>query len=172
MSETYFIDGYNLLHFSPEWKALADDDLEAAREALVDFVARWCDASGHTARIFFDGRARQTSTAQLAAHLSRVEVVFSSHHKSADSIIERGVYDAKDRESIMVVSADRGILDLCRGMGAMTMRPDFFLDSAKGGVDTFSHRLRQRKRDGKFGSIEEHLDEDQRKHIDELRDGL
>lgn len=169
MSELYFVDGYNLLHFSAEWKDLARDDLETAREKLVDAVGKWCDGSGHRAKIVFDGRGRRTDTSVLAAHLTRVDVIYSSRHHSADSIIERCVYEEPDRDRVVVVTADRGILDLCSGMGAMTMRPEYFLEMTRDAAGTLTKRLQQRERHGDLGAIEDQLDEEQREKLDEFR---
>ena len=172
MSEIYFVDGYNLLHFASEWKDLARDDLEAAREALVDAIGKWCDASGGRAKIVFDGRGRRTEASELAEHLPHVEVLYSSRHLSADAIIERAVYEAPERDRVVVVSADRGILDLCRGMGAMSMRPEYFLESLNEATGKLSARIRQNEGLGSLGSIEEHLDKEQREKLEKFRRDL
>ncbi len=172
VSETYYIDGYNLLHFAPRWKELADHDLEEARRALVIEVSKWCAGTDHTAKIIFDGAGARTEVSEQAGQVWGVEVLYTSRHTSADAIIERGVYDAPARESIVVVSADRGILDLCRGMGAMSMRPEYFLRSMNDTIGDTSARILNARSSKKMGTVEDLIDEADRENLKKLRKGL
>jgi predicted RNA-binding protein with PIN domain len=127
MPERYFIDGYNLLHADPAWSALAQEDLEAARESLVESVSRWCARLGHQACVFWDGQGRMYERVAPDPGRPGIEVVFTSSRLSADALIERGVYAARKRDSVIVVTSDRGISDFCLGLGALTMRSANFL---------------------------------------------
>lgn len=127
MALTYLIDGYNVLHHCPSLRRIVAHDFETARETLVDRVARFCAASGEKALVVFDGRGRRGKKVQPRTGQSGVFVIYSPGNKSADAFIEREVYGARDRRSVVVVSADRGILDLCQGLGTLIMRPDGFL---------------------------------------------
>ncbi|MDK1020478.1 MAG: NYN domain-containing protein [Candidatus Hydrogenedentes bacterium] len=169
MSETYYIDGYNLLHHVSHWKELAEHNLEEARKALVDDVSKWCSATDHTAKVIFDGSGLRTETSALPSPAWGVEVLYASRHTSADAIIERGVYDAADRESIVVVSADRGILDLCRGMGAMSMRPEYFLRAMAEASAGLSANLLRRQSRGNLGSVEDGLGAAEKEGLHKLR---
>ena len=172
VSETYYIDGYNLLHYVPRWKELAECDLEEARRALVIEVGKWCAATDHTAKIIFDGTGARTEVSEQAGQVWGVEVLYTSRHTSADAIIERGVYDAPQRESIVVVSADRGILDLCRGMGAMSMRPEYFLRTMSDTIGETMARILNARSTKKLGTVEDLLDEADREDLKKLGEGL
>ena len=172
VSETYYIDGYNLLHYVPRWTELAGHDLEEARRALVIEVSKWCAATDHIAKIIFDGTGARTEVSEQAGQAWGVEVLYTSRHTSADAIIERGVYDAPERESIVVVSGDRGILDLCRGMGAMSMRPEYFLRTISGAIGDTSARILNARSAKKLGTVEDLLDEADREDLIKLRKGL
>ncbi|MBM3289531.1 MAG: hypothetical protein FJY92_05215, partial [Candidatus Hydrogenedentes bacterium] len=52
---------------------------------------------------------------------------YSPGHLTADAIIEREVYSARHRREMVVVTGDRGIRDLCRGLGSLVMAPAHFL---------------------------------------------
>ncbi len=54
MPSTYYIDGYNVIHHSSMLRPLADQDFEAAREAFIEKVGRFCVATGNEAKIIFD----------------------------------------------------------------------------------------------------------------------
>jgi len=128
----YYIDGYNVLHKSQAMRPLLKTSLESAREALIDRVAQFCIATSHEAILVFDGR-----TAHLAAEsehyrgVGNLTVIYAPAQHSADTEIERRVYQERDRLGVVVVSNDRGLRDLCRGMGALTMEADSFLASTR-----------------------------------------
>ena len=172
VSETYYIDGYNLLHYDPNWKELAEHDLEEARRALINDVSKWCASTDHTAKIIFDGAGARTEVSAQAGQLWGVEVLYTSRHTSADALIERGVYDAPEKELIVVVSADRGILDLCRGMGAMSMRPEYFLRTMSEAIRDTTARILNARSGKKLGTVEDLLDEVEREDLKKLRKGL
>ena len=172
MSETYYIDGYNLLHYVPRWKELAEHDLEEARKALVNEVSNWCAATDHTVKIIFDGAGSRTELAEEAGRVRGVEVLYTSRHTSADALIERGVYGTLEKGSVVVVSADRGILDLCRGMGAMSMRPEYFLRTMSDTIGETRARILNARSTKKLGTVEDLLDEEDREDLIKLRKGL
>lgn len=123
----YYIDGYNVIYHCPQLRPLAHKGSEAARDALVDQVSRFCTVTGEQAKIVFDGRGRQSQTDVPWRASPGLEVVYSPGHQSADTMIERFVYGTDNRHEVMVVSGDRGIRDLCRGFGAFVMEPAHFL---------------------------------------------
>jgi predicted RNA-binding protein with PIN domain len=56
-------------------------------------------------------------------------VRYAPAHSTADTVIEREVYKGTHRMSCVVVSNDRGLRDLCRGMGALVMEASNYLES-------------------------------------------
>jgi len=133
MSEHYYIDGYNLLHANPDWSAMADVDLEMARDMLIDRVSRWSARTGHPVCIFFDGKGRSHDRSDKDPRRPNVDIVYTSSRLSADALIERGVYEAPKRDTVIVVTSDRGISDFCLGLGALTMRAPNYLSLLQDG---------------------------------------
>ncbi|HNR34444.1 MAG TPA: NYN domain-containing protein [Candidatus Hydrogenedentes bacterium] len=129
MAPVYFVDGYNVIHHSTRLRPLAIESFEQARDALIEHVGRFCVATGQTVKIIFDGRGRRAEPASPLKGIKGLEVLYSPGHQSADALIERTVYQTPNRRNVIVVSSDRGIRDLCRGLGAMVMDADIFLDT-------------------------------------------
>lgn len=128
MATTFYIDGYNVIHRSKALRPLAERDFEAAREALIDRVADICIAMGRKAVLVFDGQSKHLP--ERVAHrrgAAGLEVLYAPASTSADAVIERAVYQAPKKMDVVVVSGDRGLRDLCRGMGALVMDADNFL---------------------------------------------
>jgi predicted RNA-binding protein with PIN domain len=158
MPNTYYIDGYNVIHHSALLRPLADQDFEAARAALVEKVSRFCVATGNQAKIIFDGRGRQPDPVAPLAQVPGLEVLYSPGHQSADTLIERIVYAAEDRRSIIVVSGDRGIRALCRGLNALVMEPDNFLATVRDADADTRRALQHIQRPDTLRRIENRLD--------------
>ncbi len=165
MSEIYYIDGYNLLHTHPVWTALANEDLEAARETVVEAVSAWTLNRGCRAVVFFDGQGRRAERVSHDAGRPNIEVMYTSSKLSADALIERGVYTAERRHAVIVVTADRGIRDFCLGLGAITMTPENFLISMDSPMPS-----RPSVKPGKaVGRVEDMLDDETQRRLREMR---
>ena len=169
MRHIYFIDGYNVLFHSASMVKRADEDIEGARDALVERVVRFCGATGDEARIVFDGRGKQVESQQA---FGGVEVVYSAGKGSADAVIERAIYGLADKQAGVVVTADRGIRDLCGGMGAVVVRPEAFLAMLTELGDDVTSKL-SRNTDGRsMGVLEDRLSESALRRLCDLKDEL
>lgn len=168
MNQTYYIDGYNTIHHCAELEELLRDHFEVARDKLIDRMIRWCAASGEKAKIIFDGQGKRTEASQNHPDTGLVEILFSSKHMTADMIIERAVFQASRKESIIVVSADRGITDLCMGKGALVMHPRHFWESIRE-MDSETRRSVLKTQTTRMGSLEDALDDAARAHLQRIR---
>ena len=172
MSRLYLIDGYNVIHHSAILKPLAMLDFEAARDALITKVSRYCSVGGDSASIVFDGRGRRLKARPPDGLSPRLTGSFSPHHLSADSVIERTVYQAADRHAITVVTADRGIRSLCLGMGSPAMMPDIFLDMMRESVDELTRQIESDRTRQSTNVLEDRLDPHTRAWLHRLRGRL
>jgi predicted RNA-binding protein with PIN domain len=173
MSQHYYIDGYNVMHKSSLLRPLAMEDFEAAREALVDKVAQFCVATGRRATIVFDGRNRHQPEKSLDTHgVSQLEVLYSPATLSADAVIERRVYRESNKLEVVVISNDRGLRDLCRNMGALTMEADHFLSSVHEVRREATERYEAPARSAMTEHLEDRLDGDTLARLKALKEKL
>jgi len=132
MSTRYYVDGYNVLHKSRMLQPLLRRSLETAREALIDRIAQFCVSTSNEVILVFDGQtAHQASEVDHYRGVRNLTVLYAPATHSADTEIERRVYQERNRLGVVVVSNDRGLRDLCRGMGALTMETESFLASTR-----------------------------------------
>lgn len=171
MSQTYYIDGYNLIHHSPELAQLMRRHFEIARDKLIEEIIRWASASGQHAKLIFDGQGKRTEASQNHPNTQNVEILFSSKNKTADMIIERAVFQSKKRDDIIVVSADRGITDLCMSKGALVMHPNGFWTTLNEASAETSRSIKHTQTT-KMGSLEDTLDDKTLSHLEQLRKNL
>ncbi len=172
MSTLYYIDGYNVLHKSRRLRHLIATDNETAREGLIDKVAHLCSTTRNRAIIVFDGRGR--NVAETVAHyrgVPNMEVRYAPQNSTADAVIERAVYRHENRLDVVVVSNDRGLRDLCAGMGAMVMGADSFLEVCRGSRADTTQVLTQ-SRNEQPASIEDGLSREVLEALKKLRESL
>lgn len=99
------VDGYNVIGQTPFYSQLAEDDLDAARAALVSDVSAFAHGEWD-ATIVFDGHNNARSTGS-PHHVAGVTVVFSRYGVDADTVIEGLARDARNRgEHTTVVTSD------------------------------------------------------------------
>lgn len=171
MNQTYYIDAYNVMHFSAELEALLRNHFEVARDKLVEQVIRWSSVSGFRAKIIFDGQGKRTTASDNHVDTRLVDILFSSKNKTADMIIERAVAQSNRRDSIIVVSADRGITDFCMGKGALVMHPNHFWTSVREIVSE-TRRSIEHTQTTKMGLLEDSLDETTLERLARIRKEL
>ncbi|GMV98930.1 MAG: hypothetical protein AMXMBFR84_00700 [Candidatus Hydrogenedentota bacterium] len=171
MSLTYIIDGYNVMHRCRGLLSTADHSIETARNELVDRVVRYCAESMDHAVIVFDGRGPLSESAR-PEHFANVEIVYSPKHLNADTLIERRIYEATGRTNYVVVSGDKGIRDLCRGMGSLALTPDNFLTTLRNAFEQ-DRQVRQYAADqSKRNEVSDRLDAGSLQKLIELRKKL
>jgi predicted RNA-binding protein with PIN domain len=99
------VDGYNVIRCTPPYRDLAEDDLAAAREALVSDVAGYA-AGEWDAKVVFDGGGNPGSDG-IPHEIAGITVIFSRYGMSADSVIESLSRESRARgDRIEVVTSD------------------------------------------------------------------
>ena len=173
MPDKYYIDAYNILHKSPLLRPLAREDFESAREALVDKVAAFCAATGKLAVVVFDGQGRHHP--EQVSHnrgVAGLQVLYSPTNLSADAVIERSVYQEKNRLEVVVVSNDRGLRELCAGMGALVMEAGHFIATMREARGDTSATAANTRLGEPLQHLEDRLDSETRGRLEALRETL
>ncbi|MDE3058028.1 MAG: NYN domain-containing protein [Bacteroidota bacterium] len=119
----YIIDGYNLLHEIPSLKKLLDRDATAARERLVDAVARLTMKKKFRCTIVFDGT--KPHDVSFSTSNTPIHVVYS-FPVSADEKIRDMIEKSKSRTLLVIVSSDREILNFARVCSCTTHTSKYF----------------------------------------------
>ena len=100
------VDGYNFIKQSPELRQLEQIELQKAREALIEQLARYKRLKGHAIIVVFDGWQAGGS----AGHRGRsrgIEVIFSRTNEKADDVLKR--LSVEKREGVTIVTSDNEI---------------------------------------------------------------
>jgi len=122
------IDGYNVLHYIPAFKKYIAGDIEEGRHQLIDLISNYQGYHGGKVTLVFDAH----KTARIAKERSayrNIEIIFSRKNETADSVIEKMVYESEDKDNICVVTSDRVFRMTVFGMRVQVMTAELFLKS-------------------------------------------
>jgi predicted RNA-binding protein with PIN domain len=169
---TFYIDGYNVIHQCPRLLRLSKSGFEAARDGLIERVARFVGTTGEPSTIVFDGRGRNAEPHTPFRGPPGLEVIYSPGHLTADAVIERHVYASSNRRDIVVVTGDHGIRDLCRGLGSLVMSPDHFLTIVEETLANSTAHLRTTFEKFSTNFLEDRLPDETREHLLRLKDSF
>ena len=122
--EWLIIDGYNLLHKTEDLARMLKTDLQGARHQLVRMVEATAHAMAQQTTIVFDGREAGSDVALSSKYL---EVFFSPSNLSADSVIERLVFQCPFPDKTLVVTSDHAEHHTVSSAGAQTMSSEEFM---------------------------------------------
>ncbi|WIF95611.1 NYN domain-containing protein [Caminicella sporogenes] len=138
MREYLLIDGYNVINALPEFKKVSRENLEEARDFLIEQMIEYHSYTGVNVIIVFD--AYQVKSAKVKKeNVNGIEVVFTKEHQTADTYIEKVVEDlVKNRRNIVkVVTSDWAEQQVVIGSGAVRVTPrelKYEIDLIKGKI--------------------------------------
>ena len=119
MKDRYLIiDGYNMIGQSKELSKVARESLEEAREQLLDVIANYNAVVADEIVCVFDAYEQSGIEREYMYH--GVKTVFTKEKETADSYIERYVYNLYNKHTthITVVTSDMSEQHAIFGAGA------------------------------------------------------
>jgi hypothetical protein len=108
MPPKVIIDGYNLLHVSPQLSVRREELLENARNRLIEKLSRYKRQKNVSVAIVFDGWKGGMPT-QNQEIIKGIKIIYSKLGEKADEVIKHII--ANSSEEVIVVSSDREIRD-------------------------------------------------------------
>lgn len=104
--EHIIVDGYNVIFAWPELKALAAQELDMARDRLLDMLANYQGYTRCELVVVFDAYKVPGGTGSRASH-GNIHVAYTKEGETADMYIERLVSEIGKNETVRVVTSDR-----------------------------------------------------------------
>lgn len=120
------VDGYNVIRNNARYAGLGADYESTslwnkAREMLINDAAQVAQESYERCTVVFDGAGNPQSTGE-PQKVAGIDVIFSPTGVSADSVIERLAFDAREKGfEVVVVSSDFAIQSTVFGGGVTRM---------------------------------------------------
>ncbi len=168
MKDILIVDGYNVVNAWPELAALKDNNLEHARDRLIESILSYSAYREYRAYIVFD--AHEASGAdRYIQFMGHLEVVYTKEGETADSYIEKLTYGlVRQGRRVYVVTSDWAEQILILWAGAYRI-------SARELLKDYKSVKREMKDYSRSGSnnlrheISDRLNDDIIKRLDELR---
>ena len=103
--EYLLVDGYNVIYASDELKALAQTDLKAARDKLMDILADFQGYRKEIVILVFDAYRVPGGSEHVEKYLN-LDVVFTKEAETADQYIERTAHEISKKHKVTVATSD------------------------------------------------------------------
>ncbi|MCR4902823.1 MAG: TetM/TetW/TetO/TetS family tetracycline resistance ribosomal protection protein, partial [Butyrivibrio sp.] len=103
--EYLLVDGYNIIYASEELKALAQTDLKAARDKLMDILADFQGYRKEIVILVFDAYRVPGGTEHVEKY-HNLDVVFTKEAETADQYIERTAHEISKKHRVAVATSD------------------------------------------------------------------
>ncbi len=127
LPELLIVDGYNLINCSEELRALANNDLGAARQQLIDRLVNYQGYMNCELILVFDAYLVPYGKGSRESQHG-VEVVFTREEEPADILIGKMVDEARGDRNVRVVSSDALVQQNALGHDAARISSREFLD--------------------------------------------
>jgi predicted RNA-binding protein with PIN domain len=118
LKDLLLVDGYNIIHFWPELKALLEDvGYEAARSRLIDIICDFSAHSNYETVVVFDAHMIKGGMRHEESY-PPIKVIFTAENETADRYIE-GVVHRQDKRlrDVYVATSDAAEQTVIFGSG-------------------------------------------------------
>ncbi len=104
--EYLLVDGYNIIFAWEELNAVARENLDAARAALMDILSNYAGFRQNRVILVFDAYKVPGGTGSVSLY-HNIHVVYTKEAETADAYIEKASYQlARERQRVRVATAD------------------------------------------------------------------
>lgn len=145
VTEYLLVDGYNIIFAWKELKALADVNLDSAREALIEILQNYQGYRKCRIIAVFDAYKVKGGERHCEKY-GNIDVVFTKEAETADTYIERMTYDLKDKYSVRVATSDNLEQMIVLGNGAFKISANEFKAEVENINKEISLILKERSR--------------------------
>ena len=125
--EYLLVDGYNIIFAWDELKAIARDNLDAARKALCDILCNYQGYKKCEVILVFDAYKVKGGLGSVEKY-NNIHVVYTKEAETADAYIERATYDLGKKHRVKVATSDGPEQLIILGHGALRMSASNFYE--------------------------------------------
>lgn len=116
-SKKYLIvDGYNVINAWSKLEKISKQDLEEARNTLINYIHEFSKMKGFYAYVVFDAYNVKGQKEVIEDYYG-VKVVFTKENQTADSYIEKFIFTLSKHDSVYVVTNDYAEQQIILGRG-------------------------------------------------------
>lgn len=124
--EYLLVDGYNIIYASEELKSLAQTDLKAARDALIDLLVNFSGFRREITILVFDAYKVPGGTEHMEKHHD-LTVIYTKEAETADQYIEKAAHEIGKKYRVTVATSDAIEQVIVMSSGALRLSAKDFL---------------------------------------------
>ncbi|HHT98393.1 MAG TPA: GTP-binding protein [Clostridiales bacterium] len=115
--EFLLVDAYNIIHTWPELNHLIEDNMDAARNKLLDILCNYKAIIDAKIIVVFDAYRVRGRKEEIIKY-NNINVIYTKEAQTADQYIEKFAYDNKKKFNITVATSDGMQQIIISGAGA------------------------------------------------------
>lgn len=123
--EYLLVDGYNIIFAWDELKAVAQTNLDAARQMLMDLLSNYQGFKKNVVILVFDAYKVPRSIQDVYKY-HNIYVVYTKEAETADTYIERATYEIGKHHQVRVATSDGAEQLIILGHGALRLSATTF----------------------------------------------
>ena len=147
--EYLLVDGYNIIFAWDELKAVAQENIEAARMVLADLLADYRGVRKCEVILVFDAYKVKGNPGSVEKH-SGIYIVYTKEAETADAYIEKATYDLSREHRVRVATSDGLEQMIILGHGALRVSARIFkmeMEQARGQISSLISQHNQKGRE-------------------------
>lgn len=118
--EYFLVDGYNIIFAWEDLKELASENIEAARNKLMDIMCNYQGYKGFTLILVYDAYKVKGNPGEIFQY-HNIHVVYTKEAETADQYIEKTVHEIGRKYNVTVATSDGLEQVIILGQGAQRM---------------------------------------------------
>ena len=124
-TEYLLVDGYNIIYAWEELKVVARDNLDAARQLLMDLLCNYRGFKTCEVILVFDAYRVRGGQGEVSRY-HNITVVYTREAETADAYIEKATYEIGTRHRVRVATSDGAEQLIILGHGALRLSAGAF----------------------------------------------
>ena len=125
--EYLLVDGYNIIFAWEDLKELAESNIEAARNKLMDILCNYQGYKGMTLILVYDAYKVKGNPGEIFKY-HNIHVVYTKEAETADMYIEKTVHEIGRKHNVTVATSDGMEQVIIMGAGAQRMSAQGLLE--------------------------------------------
>jgi len=128
--EYLLVDGYNIIFAWDELKAVARDNLDAARKNLMDVLSNYQGFRQNIVIVVFDAYKVPGNPGSVEKY-HNIDVVYTKESQTADAYIEKATYELGRNHRVRVATSDNTEQLIILGHGALRVSASAFREEVE-----------------------------------------
>ncbi len=146
------IDGYNIIFSWPETKALAEKNIDAARDLLIDKVCSYNALNSHNIILVFDAYKVKRPGRDIE-DVNGIKVVYTKTAETADSYIEKTSKELSKNYRVLVATGDFLEQVIIFGHGAIRVSATEFFEEVQSSLSSMRKIIAEKSENNAFNRI-------------------